>query len=66
MPRARSASGSLRLQHLRPDVLHLLVEVGVGRRIGLRARQEARLLVEAQRLLLLVGQRRLLLAGIPQ
>src|SRR5688572_16681870 len=49
----------LRLKHLCPDILHLLVEVGVRRRIGLRAGEESGLLVEAQRLLLIVGQRRL-------
>ena len=57
---------SLRLQHLGPDVLHLLVEIGVGRRIGLRARQEARLLVEAQVFFCSSVSAALVLAGMPQ
>src|SRR4051812_6669953 len=55
-PRSVNASGHyllqrfgplLSLQHLGPQILHLLVEIGIGRRVGLRAGEEAGLLVEA-------------------
>src|SRR3954452_5468595 len=58
-PAATDRALSLCLHHLSPQVLHLLVEIGARGRIGLRTGEEVLLLVEAQNLLLVCGERRL-------
>src|SRR5215207_8937787 len=47
----------LRLEHFGPDILHLLVQIGVRRRIGLSAREKFLLFAETKDLLIPFGKR---------